>query len=69
MWQLIDFSVGDRQVWAVLEREAGHAKLNENGSVCVRQGCTETCPQGTGWEFLMGVRCSFPLLPYERWPS
>lgn len=57
---VLHVSVGPNdQVWAVLEREAGHAKLNENGSVCVRQGCTETCPQGTGWEFLMGGGWSF----------
>uniref|UniRef100_A0A0P6H8Z5 Tectonin beta-propeller repeat-containing protein n=1 Tax=Daphnia magna TaxID=35525 RepID=A0A0P6H8Z5_9CRUS len=63
-WELVDehvlhVSVGRHdQVWAVLDTKVNETKVKEKGSICIRRGITASCPVGTGWEFVIGVRLS-----------
>jgi hypothetical protein len=40
----------------VLDLKNNEPKVKERGSICIRRGITKSCPGGTGWEFVIGVR-------------
>ena len=35
---------------------ANEPKVKEKGSIFCRRGITTSCPAGTGWEYIIGVR-------------